>query len=302
MIDLSVRRQLFAEDIQVCCNLRTPALVEALATVPRERFLRPGPWLIQAEGDAGRGPRQTMDDDPRHVYHNLSIAIDPARQLFNGAPGVVTSAIDALSLQPGERVLHVGCGLGYYSALIGYAVGRSGRVVALDVDEVLAAEAAHNTAAMEQVSVRHGDASQPLGETFDAIFVNAGVTHPLDVWLDALSAEGRLVLPLTATAPQTGTIGKGMMLLIAKQDDAGTPVAPATPDALATRDDVYAARMINYIAVYSAIGLRDDSLNALLTMALRQMPFPPLKRLRRDSHDADASCWYHAPGFCFSLS
>ncbi len=32
------------------------------------------------------GPRKTPDADPRHLYHNVSVAIDPARQLFNGAP------------------------------------------------------------------------------------------------------------------------------------------------------------------------------------------------------------------------
>jgi protein-L-isoaspartate(D-aspartate) O-methyltransferase len=286
MIDLAVRRQLFAEDIQVCCNLRTPALVEALATVARERFLRPGPWLIQGEGDVGRGPRPTMDDDPRHVYHNLSIAIDPARQLFNGAPGVIASAIDALALQPGDRVLHLGCGLGYYSALMAHAVGASGRVVACDVDEALAAEAASNLSSLSHVTVRQDNGAAPLDETFDAILVNAGVTHPLDSWLDALSPAGRLVLPLTVAMPPMGPIGKGPVVLMARQAD-GT----------------FSARTITFIAVYSAIGIRDESLNDALGQAMRRMPFPSLTRLRRDAHEADASCWYHAtPACCLSTS
>ncbi len=37
------------------------------------------------EGDFGAGQRPTPEADPRHVYHNFSIAIDPARKLFNGA-------------------------------------------------------------------------------------------------------------------------------------------------------------------------------------------------------------------------
>ena len=41
----SGRRRFFAEEIQAICNLQTAALVEALATVPREQFLPPGPWL-----------------------------------------------------------------------------------------------------------------------------------------------------------------------------------------------------------------------------------------------------------------
>lgn len=126
MSQVADRRQFFAEEIQAIGNLQTGALVEALATVPREQFLPPGPWVIRSEGDVGGQPRRTSDDDPRHVYHNLSIAIDPARQLFNGGPSIVASWIDALRLRPGLRVLHIGCGLGYYSALIAHCVGPTG--------------------------------------------------------------------------------------------------------------------------------------------------------------------------------
>src|SRR5690349_4322511 len=99
MMDLNDRRRFYAEEIAVLSNLRTPGLIDALATVPREEFLPPGPWLIRSEVDYGGGNRQTPDGDPRHVYHNVAIAIDPARQLFNGAPSLLAICIDALSLQ-----------------------------------------------------------------------------------------------------------------------------------------------------------------------------------------------------------
>jgi protein-L-isoaspartate(D-aspartate) O-methyltransferase len=113
--ELSLQRRFFADEVQAVGNIRNSLLIEALATVPRERFLRPGPWVIRGEGDFGGAVRQTMDADPRHVYHNVSVAIDSNRQLFNGAPSVVASWIDALDLQLGDRVLHVGFGLGYCS-------------------------------------------------------------------------------------------------------------------------------------------------------------------------------------------
>ena len=65
------------------------------------------------------------------------MAIDPERQLFNGAPAFVARLIDALGLRPGARVLHIGAGLGYYSAIIGHVVGATGSVVALEIDEAL---------------------------------------------------------------------------------------------------------------------------------------------------------------------
>src|SRR5262249_28242747 len=117
-VDLSERRRFYAEEIQAIANIRNTRVVDALAAVPREQFLGPGPWTIIGEGDFQRPPRQTADDDPRHVYHNLAVAIDPGRRLFNGAPGVVAMAIDSLALNAGDRVLHLGCRPRYYTALI----------------------------------------------------------------------------------------------------------------------------------------------------------------------------------------
>jgi protein-L-isoaspartate(D-aspartate) O-methyltransferase len=282
MIDLADRRRCYAEEIEAVANLRTPALVEALATVPREAFLRPGPWTILGEGGLG-APRPTPDADPRRVYHNVAVAIEPARQLFNGAPTVVSMAIDALGLAPGARVMHLGCGLGYYTALIARCVGPTGRVLALEVDEALAGEARANLASLPWTEVRHGNGTEPLGETFDAMLVNAGVTHARDAWLDALSPTGRLVLPLTATLPQMGTIGKGLLLLLSHAADGS-----------------FDTRILTAVAIYSALGLRDDGLNEALGKVLSRGLMAPLKRLRRDAHEPSPGCWVHGATSCLT--
>ncbi len=284
-VDLTLQRRFFAEEIAVTCNLRTPALVEALATVPRERYLRPGPWTIRSEVDMFGGPRQTTDDDPRHLYHNVAVAIDSARQLFNGAPSIIATCIDALALRPGDRVLHVGAGLGYYSALLAHCVGDSGRVVAIEVDPALASEARANLTQFAWVAAREGNGVAIEGEAFDAILVNAGMTHPHETWLNALAPGGRLILPLTCTMGPMGTIGKGFVVLITN----------SSAEALD-------ARLVAMVAIYSAVGIRDESLNLKLGEALRRGMFPALKRLRRDPHDPAPSCWMHTDNFCFSAA
>src|SRR6201999_424382 len=95
---------------------------------------------------AGVQTRQTPDADPARVHHNIAVAIDADRQLFNGQPGTLGAWIDALELAPGSRVLHVGAGLGYYTAVIGECAGSAGRVLAFEVDEALAAEATRRLA------------------------------------------------------------------------------------------------------------------------------------------------------------
>jgi protein-L-isoaspartate(D-aspartate) O-methyltransferase len=288
-MDLSLRRRFFAEEIEAVAKLRSSVLVDALASVPRERFLPPGPWTVMAEADfTGMSPaktRQTPDADPARVYHNIGVAIDAERQLFNGQPATLASWIDALEIGAGARVLHIGCGLGYYTAVMAACVGHGGRVLAFEADHVLAGQARRNLAPMPWVEVRADAASQPSGETFDAILVNAGVTHPLDAWLDAVAPEGRMILPLTATGGPMGNIGKGLVFLLRK--GAG---------------DTFAAGVAGFVTVYSAVGLRDEALNAYIGKLLMTGPqhWAAITRLRRDAHEPALSCRLHGPSFCLS--
>jgi protein-L-isoaspartate(D-aspartate) O-methyltransferase len=288
MMDLTLRRRFFAEEIEAVAKLRSTALVEALAAVPRERFLPAGPWTVLAELDlTGAGPaktRETPDADPARVYHNIGVAIDPARQLFNGQPATLAPWIDALELTPGARVLHVGAGLGYYTAVMAHCVGSTGSVVAYEVDAPLADNARANLSSTPWVTVCAGPADGALDGPFDAILVNAGVTHPLDAWLDALAPGGRMILPLTASMPAMGPIGKGFVFLLTRDGGAFT------------------ARLAGFVAIYSAIGIRDEWLNAALGKAMMTGPqrAQAITRLRRDSHDPGLSCWLHGAGFCFS--
>ena len=281
-MDLHQERRFYAEEIKTAANLKTTALVDALAHVPREKFLPPGPWLIRSEIDFGGGPRQTSDADPRHVYHNVAVAIDPERQLFNGAPSLVCTCIDALALVAGARVLHVGSGTGYYSAIIGHTVGASGSVVAFEIDESLAETARKNLRETASVEVRHGNGTDVPPESFDAIFVNAGVTHPHERWLDALKPGGRLLIPLTFTMPAMGPIGKGVMTLVTRAGDG------------------WHARVVTMTAIYSALEIRDNALNDRIREAFMKGWMPDFTRMRRDAHEPSPACWLHSETFCFS--
>ena len=91
------------------------------------------------------------------------------------------------------------------------------------------------------------------------------MTHPHEAWLAALKPGGRLVVPLTFTVPQMGSIGKGAIALLAR-DATGEP---------------FSARVIGMVAIYSAVGIRDEGLNARLLDAYKRGPWPSFTRLRR---------------------
>jgi protein-L-isoaspartate(D-aspartate) O-methyltransferase len=123
---------------------------------------------------------------------------------------------------------------------------------------------------------------------FDAILVNAGVTHPLAGWLDALAPGGRMMLPITTAMPGMGsTLGKGLVILV-------------TRDATGT----FAARVVTVVAVYSAIGIRDPEMDERIGKALMAGParWMAVSRLRRDAHEADGSCWLHGRSYCLSTN
>src|SRR5438270_8968671 len=133
-------RQSYAAELRFTARVRSPAVVNAFATVPREQFVGPGPWRIKSPMDLAEY-WTTDDDDPSHVYHDVLIALDESRGINNGQPSLWAYLFDHLDLVPGEQVLHLGCGTGYYTAIIAELVGEAGRVTAVEIDAALAQRA-----------------------------------------------------------------------------------------------------------------------------------------------------------------
>ena len=182
MISLEEAREHYAEEVRVVAGVRSSATTSAFASVAREHYLGPGPWEIpwppQRFGDAWEY-RWTSDADPRHLCHNVLVAIDRKRELHNGLPSFLAFKIDAADVATGERVVHVGCGVGYYTAIFAELVGLDGQVLGVEIDLELAERSRRNLAHLAQVEVVAGDGvSIDLGGPADVIFVNAGATHP----------------------------------------------------------------------------------------------------------------------------
>jgi protein-L-isoaspartate(D-aspartate) O-methyltransferase len=279
-------RRFLAEEIRVTANIASPRIVDALATVPRERFLPPGPWHIRSIVDVGGVPRVTADADPSAVYHDVSIAIDAARNLYNGQPSLVARWLDALELGLSDRLVHIGCGTGYFTALMAHVVGPNGHVEAMDVEPDLVARARHNLSDRPWVHVRHGNGTAGILADADAILVHAGATHVLDVWLDALADGGRLLVPLTAEFPgMPSGIGKGVTLLVIRRgSDWHAQVYGAMP-----------------VAIYSLKEIRDAQSGTSVAQAMVTGALLKVTRIRRDAHDPAALCVAHNMTNCLSM-
>jgi protein-L-isoaspartate(D-aspartate) O-methyltransferase len=284
--DSAAVRAAFAESLREKHGLANARLVAALASVPREDFVGRGPWLTLPDP---AGYRSTPDADVRHVYQDVAIALDPARMLNNGSPGFLARMIEALELKEGERVAHIGCSTGYYSAILAEVVGPSGKLIAVELAPDLVERARKNLARWKQIEVRHADGVAQPTEPVDVVFVQAGVTHPQPRWLDALPVGGRLALALTALQPPTRirriVRDHAGWFLVAKRRERG-----------------FSARFLEVVGIQALLGGRDPELQARLRAAYdrERGSRPPVASLRTDAHAADASCWLHEESFCLS--
>jgi protein-L-isoaspartate(D-aspartate) O-methyltransferase len=274
---LAAARRAYAEELRFTARLETPAVIEAFAAVPRERFVGPGPWRIKSPMNLCEY-WTTEGDDPRHVYHDVLIALDEARGVNNGQPSLWAHLFDRLEIGAGAEVLHLGCGTGYYTAIAAELAGASGRVTAVELDPVLADRARTALVPWPQVGVHAGDGTVPPFVLSDAILASAGVTHPLPAWLDALKPRGRLLLPMTTTRA-----GPGAMLLVTR-----------------VSEREFAARFLCSAGFIDFKGARDPEVSRRLAAALIADGGTAVRSLRRDSHAADPGCWLHGAGWCLS--
>lgn len=190
---------------------------DAFAFVPREHFLGPGPWSVPRFAPRGPDFVTTPNADPILVYQNVLFALDKEKGINNGEPWLHGEMIAALDPDRGDTVLHIGCGSGYYTAILAQLVGPKGRVVAYEIEPGLALRAGENLEPWETVTVRGASGAGSVLPLANAIYVNAGATRPEAVWLDALAEKGRLVFPLSGSNEGGGW---GVTLLVRRSGEA----------------------------------------------------------------------------------
>jgi protein-L-isoaspartate(D-aspartate) O-methyltransferase len=239
-------------------------LIEAFEAVPREHFVGAGPWKVYAL--AGKYI-DTPSDDLSFLYQDVLVALSADRRINNGEPSLHARCLTALQPEPGEAVLHVGAGAGYYTAVLAHLVGPTGSVAAYEIENDLARLSSDNLKDRPNVTVHPLSASEGRLESYDVIYVNAGATRPLDIWLDAVRPGGRLLFPLT---PDEGF--GGMLLLTRRQGQE------------------FDAQFVSPAAFIPCVGARDREMAERLARAFRHGNMWEVSSLRRDTAP-DESCW-----------
>ena len=152
-----------------------PRVLDAMMRVPRHLFA------------PDRYREQAYEDHPLPIGQGQTIS----------QPYIVALMLEALALQPGDRVLEVGTGSGYVTALLAELVTQ---VISIERHGRLADGARELLARLgySNVQVVVGDGSEGFAEVapYNAILVSAAAREITEALIAQLAEGGRMIVPI----------------------------------------------------------------------------------------------------------
>jgi len=182
---LARRRQMVERDLRAR-GIADEAILRAFMEVPRERFL-PETCLAEA-----------YDDYPLPIGHGQTIS----------QPLVVAIMVRELRCEPHHRVLDIGAGSGYQTAILSRLVSHVFAVERIDELTEQAIDALAGIGA-------DGTLGLPEEAPFDGIICGAAAPDVPPSWLDQVADGGRIVLP-------TGDRHEQMLVVVQRNGDSFT--------------------------------------------------------------------------------
>jgi protein-L-isoaspartate(D-aspartate) O-methyltransferase len=130
--------------------------------------------------------------------------IQIGRGQTNSQPRTVADMLRLLAVRPGQRVLDVGAGSGWTTALLAHLTGPDGEVVGVELEPDLVRFGAANLARSGQpwAVLRRAEAGVlgwPAGAPYDRVLVSAEPETLPGELVDQLTDDGVLVIPVAGT-------------------------------------------------------------------------------------------------------
>jgi protein-L-isoaspartate(D-aspartate) O-methyltransferase len=173
--DIQRARERIVQEQLVRRGIADRAVLDAMGSIPRERFVSP------------RLAEQAYADRPLPIGEGQTIS----------QPYVVAAMIEALGSLEGARVLDVGAGSGYTTAILATIAKH---VVAIERHAKLADEARRRLAeiGLSNVTFLVGDGTLGAVEhgPFDAILISAAAPRLPETLIRQLASGGRLIAPV----------------------------------------------------------------------------------------------------------
>jgi len=167
---------------------------------------------LRARGIKDERVLAVMESVPRHLFVDASLQEraydDSALPIGEGQtisqPYMVALMTELLVLKGDERVLEIGTGSGYQTAILSKLASEVFTVERIDI---LAAKARSTLKKIDcenvHVIVSDGTAGLPEHSPFDGIIVTAAAPHIPQGYIEQLRMNGRLVIPVGSRVSQT---------------------------------------------------------------------------------------------------
>ena len=160
---------------QLSHEIRDKKVLDAMSRVPRELFVPPS--------------------SQHAAYENIPLPIEMGQTISQ--PFIVALMTEAMEITDKDKVLEVGTGSGYQTAIL---CELASRVVTVERHQRLLDRAKDVLAMLGYTNVELHPTEKtlgwPKGAPYDAIMVTAGAPKVPQVLLDQLAVDGRLVIPV----------------------------------------------------------------------------------------------------------
>lgn len=162
-------------------------VLAAIVEVPRERFV-------------------PLDELAASV-RDVPIALDDTGHATVSAMHAYAASFSLLEVGPGDRVLDLGAGSGYGTALLARLVGSEGRAIGVEIDPSLVAGARLALGEVGHAELHVGDAVEcrawpPGASACNKVTVGFGIVAIPDAWFDALAPDAVVVAPVGSEGNQ----------------------------------------------------------------------------------------------------
>ena len=186
LLDFELERKKLVDSLVRRGYISKPEVIRAMMKVPRHFFV---PKAIE-----------------NHAYHDCPQQIGEGQTI--SAPHMVGIMVEKLDLKPGQRVLEVGGGSGYHSAVVAEIVGEKGHVYSVEFIQALVRMGKENIKKCgldNIVTILPGDGSQGLLKyaPYDRIFVTCASPDLPEPLLKQLKDRGKLLIPTGSRYYQT---------------------------------------------------------------------------------------------------
>ncbi|MCW2736004.1 protein-L-isoaspartate O-methyltransferase [Nocardioides sp.] len=156
--------------------------------------------------DSAFATTRRKDFLPRGVRHRASYdgPLRIAAGQTSSQPRTVADMLRLLDVHPGQRVLDVGAGSGWTTALLAHLVGPTGSVLGVELEPALVAFGSANLARTRRpwATIRlasSGVLGDPGGAPYDRILVSAEPDELPQALVAQLADDGVLVIPVAGT-------------------------------------------------------------------------------------------------------